>query len=171
MVYIMGLFLRKTKITQRELQTVQTALNQVKDSVALINSTTKPDVFFKRLHFTLDILLFLQEYEKYKIFNNSLPSKDFNKIIKNLDATVNDFIDRASNECKRKIAGYKTQKAKIKCFEDFSSKMISAFDCADSFWEGNGFYPHYTGILFTESNYQKVQSIFDLSCNIDTLNF
>ena len=163
----MGLFSRKRQLSSRELQTIETALNQASDSVAIINSTTKPDVFFKRLHFTLDCLLFLQQYEKYNIFKNSSPSNDLRAIIQNIEATVNDFIDRADNECKRKIATYKTERAKSKCFVDFSIKMISAFDCADKFWSGNSLYPHYNGILYTNNNYQKVQSLFDASCNID----
>ena len=56
------------KISPWQMQQVQVALHQLQDTVNLVNTTTKPDVFFKRLNFALDLLLFLQTFEKYKIF-------------------------------------------------------------------------------------------------------
>ena len=62
----MGLF--TPKISRQQMAFVQTTLKQMYDSGNLVNTTVKPDVFFKRLNFTLDLLLRLQPYEKYKIF-------------------------------------------------------------------------------------------------------
>ena len=158
----MGLF--TPKLPQGELQHIQTLMGQLQESVNLVNTTTKPDVFFKRLNFTLDILLYLQSYERYKIFRSSLPSKDYQNIIRNLEATVNDFIDRAVAANKRKVLALKTEKARKRNREDFAIKLISAFDCANSFWSGSisqtRYYPHYTGPLFTRNNYQRVQAIY-----------
>lgn len=162
----MGLF--TPRISQAELSHVQMTMKQLQDSVNLVNTTEKPEVFFKRLHFSLDLLLELRRYEKYRIFKSGLPSNDYQKIINNLEATVNDFIDRAVLANDRKIAALKTESAKKRNREAFAIKLISAFDCANTFWSGNfsqsRAYPHYTGPLFTVSNYKRVQAIYD---NID----
>jgi len=159
----MGLF--SPKISPREFQYVQSRMIQLQDSVNLINTTAKPDVFFKRLHYTLDLLLDLQSYEKYKIFESSRPSEDYRRILNNLEATVNDFIDRAVAANDGKLSTLKTEKARKKNREDFAIKLISAFDCAHTFWSGSisqsRSYPHYTGPLFTTSNYKRVQAIYD----------
>lgn len=160
----MGLF--TPKISQRELQYVQNRLSQLQDSVRLVNSTVKPDVFFKRLHFTLDLLLDLQSYEKYKIFKGARPSDDYRKIINNLEATVNDFIDRAIVDNNNKVTRLKTEKGKQKKIEDFANALITAFDCAHSFWGGDRGFPHYSGPLFTAQNYQRVQDYYDASCDL-----
>ncbi len=158
-----GLF--TPRISQQELQYVQTLLNQLQDSARILNTTTKPDVFFERLNFSFDLLLELQSYEKYNIFKANTPTDDYQKIISNLDATVNDFIDRAVATNDKKIANLKTESAKKRNREDFAIKLISAFDCAHTFWTGNfsqsRTFPHYTGPLYTQSNYLRVQAIYD----------
>lgn len=107
----MGLFSRP-KVSEKEFKMVSTALNQARDTANLINTTVKPDVFFKRLNFFLDILLFLQRYEKYKIFKGTAPSAKYRQTIDNMDNIVNDFINRASQDCANKMAALKTNKAK-----------------------------------------------------------
>ena len=153
------------KISQREMTYVSNMLKQIQDSAVLINTTIKPDVFFKRINFTLDLLLRLQPYEKYKIFKYGTPSNDYARIISNLETTVDDFISRALAANQSKIASLKTEKAKKENRAKFAIALISAFDCAHTFWSGSYGFPHYTGPLFTEQNYRRVQVIFDASCN------
>lgn len=157
----MGLF--SPKISPREAEHIQSRLVQLEDTVRLINTTTKPDVFFKRLNFALDILLDLQSYEKYGVFKGNTPSSDYNRIIHNMEVTVNDFIDRAVTANQQKLASLKTEKAKQNNHEKFAETLITAFDHANTFWTGSfsqtRAYPHYTGPLFTANNYQRVQSI------------
>lgn len=153
------------KISPQEMTYVRTTLNQLQDSVYLVNTTLKPDVFFKRLNFALDLLLYLQPYEKYKIFKSGLPSSDYARMISNLGATVDDFISRALSANQSKIASLKTEKAKKENRAKFAASLISAFDCAHTFWSGNYGFPHYTGPLFTEQNYYRVQAIWNASCN------
>lgn len=154
----------KRKLTPANLQSIQLKLGQLQDSAVLLNTTVKPDVFFKRLNFTIDLLLDLQCYERHKIFT-SLPSKDVQKILDNLETTVDDFIDRAVVANNQKVASLKTEKARIRNRKDFAIKLITAFDCAHTFWTGSfsqsRVYPHYTGPLFTPNNYQRVQAIYD----------
>lgn len=162
----MGLF--TPRISQTDLYHVQNAMKQLQESVNLVNTTTKPDIFFKRLHFSLDLLLDLRQYEKYKIFKSSVPSRDYQKIVGNLGAIVNDFIDRAVDANNSKLATLKTEKARVRNREDFANKLISAFDCANTFWSGNisqsRRFPHYTGPLYTPANYQRVKAIYDQTC-------
>ena len=129
----MGLF--TPKISQRELEYVRSRMSQLQDTAHLINTTTKPDVFFKRLNFALDILLDLQHYEKYSIFRNSKPSQDYQKIILNMELTVDNFIDRVLEANEQKTATLKTPAAKERNREKCIIALISAFDCAHTFWE------------------------------------
>lgn len=159
----MGLF--TPKITPAQMQFVQATFKQMQDSGHLVNTTVKPDVFFKRLNFTLDLLLRLQAFEKYKIFKSGKPSQDYNRIVANLGATVDSFLDRAIEDNEKKVAALKTEKARKNKRDDLAVKLISAFDCAHTFWAGDKGFPHYTGPLFTESNYKRVQALFDASCD------
>ncbi len=157
----------KPKISDVQLQYVRTTLMQAQDSVNLVNTTVKPDVFFKRLNFLLDLILRLQPYERYGIFKNGLPSEDYRRIITNLEATVNDFIDRAIEKNKQEIAALKRSASKEKHYYDFTASLISAFDCAHTFWAGDRGFPHYDGALFTKANYDRVQRIFNSDFDVD----
>ena len=161
----MGLF--TPKISDKQLQMVSANMNQINDSIKLVNSTVDPAVFFKRINFLLDLLLRLQSYEKYKIFKHGTPTQDYKKILSNLEATVNDFIDRAIEANQRKIASLKTDKAKKRNYENFVISLISAFDCSHTFWTGDKGYPHYDGPLFTERNYRRVQDLYDALDDLD----
>lgn len=155
----MGLF--TPKISDAQMRFVKMTLNQLHDSGNLVNTTVKPDVFFKRLHFTLDLLLRLQMYEKYKIFKHGGgPTKDYKRIVSNLEATVDDFINRSLAANQAKIATLKTERARRNNYENYVIALISAFDCAHTFWEGDRGFPHYTGPLFTENNYNRVQAMY-----------
>lgn len=161
----MGLF--TPKISKHQLEFVRSTLTQLYESGELVNTTTSPDVFFKRLHFVLDLLLRLRAYEKYKIFKVGTPTEDYNRIISNIEATVNDFVDRAIVANRRKILSLKTEKARMRNYEKFVISLIAAFDCADSFWLGDPNFPHYQGSLYTERNYRRVEKLF---FDLDKLN-
>lgn len=151
------------KLSQVEIQSIKGNLQQLQDSAKLINTTVKPDIFFKRLNFTLDILLKLEQYEKYRIFKGTKPSQDYKAIIENLGATVDNFIDRALEDNQKKISSLKTEKAKRANYEKFASSLVEAFDRANVFWTGNKGFPHYSGPLYTEENYRRVKAIYDSS--------
>lgn len=155
----MGLF--TPKISDTQMKFVQMTLNQLHDSGNLVNTTVKPDVFFKRLNFTLDLLLRLQPYEKYKIFKRGgKPTQDYERILSNLEATVDNFIDRSLAANREKIESLKTERAKRNNYENYVIALISAFDCAHTFWDGDRGFPHYDGPLFTENNYNRVQAMY-----------
>lgn len=159
--FSLGLF--APKITKAQQSHISLSLKQLNDSASLVNTTVKPDVFFKRLHLTLDLFMDLMQYEKYKAFKKSSPTKNFNSVVGNMEATVNDFIDRAVEDNQKKIDGLKTDKAKVNRNEKFANSLMAAFDSADTFWSGNTLRPHYTGPLFTDNNYRRVQEIYENS--------
>ena len=53
--------------SQTEVTQAQMLMNQLIESVELVNTTTSPSTFFGRLNFSLDLLLELKKYEKYSI--------------------------------------------------------------------------------------------------------
>lgn len=151
------------KINSYQVEQVQILLKQANESSKLVNTTIKPDVFFRRLGFLLDVLLEMQKYEKYKIFNGSLPSADYKKIINGLEKTVDAFVMRAIKANQEKVSSLKTQAAKERNYYNFLQSLYISFEKAKSFWQGNGIYPHYTGPLFTEANFSKVKKLLEES--------
>ena len=59
-------------------------------------------------------------------------------------------------------AKIKSQSIKEDTYADFVNKLISAFDCADTFWTGSKGFPHYRGPLFTEENYASYMLNYNL---------
>lgn len=142
-----------------QVEQIQILLKQANESANLVNTTVKPDVFFGRIGFLLDVLLELQKYERYKVFTGSLPSDDYKKLLNNLEKTVDNFIDRAIWANKRKLDSLKTPAAKERNYSKFILSLSIAFGMANNFWQGNGMYPHYIGPLFTDANFSTVQSL------------
>ena len=147
--------------TQFEIDRVEGLMKQLGESVAHINQTTVTETFFKRLHFSLDLLLELQKYEKYNLFKNSTPTQDYEKIINNLEATVNDFIDRSIIAHVEKNEHLKEEKTKDQKLYKHISSMLLDFEESNRFWQGNGMFPHYSGLLYTEANYQRLKDMYD----------
>lgn len=155
----MGLF--SSKPPQYVLSRTKTALKQLNESAKLVNTTVKPDVFFSRYNFIFDLLLELRQYEKYMIFSGTSPSSDYFNTISKMEATVNDFLDRAVADRKCKLANLKTEKAKESNREKFAKEIKYAFDNCHSFWSGSTLAEHYTGNLYTSRNYQRAIHIAD----------
>lgn len=148
------------KMSSFEIQQVQSMLSQSKDCAKLIDSTVKPDIFFSRLHFMLDLTLTLQQFEKYKCFHGGTPSELYRETTLNLNEIVDKFIVRAYNKQIEKVSKLKTASGKQKSDRKFATDLKDAFDRADSFWVGHPGQVHYTGPLFTDGNYRKVLSIY-----------
>lgn len=127
--------------------------------VDIVNSASDPSTFFANLHKTLDILLFLQQFEGYGIFFNSTPTADFAKILANLENTVDDFLDRAICETNLQAAKYNNEDISKEQFHKFACSLSAAFDNANYFWQGDQERPHYRGALFTDKNYQRVKKL------------
>lgn len=140
------------------LEQIDNLLTQTAESANLVNTTLKPDVFFHRLNFMLDTLQTLTTYEDKYRFNN-LPSADYQRAIDNLEATVNNFIDRSFEYEKEQAAKLKTEKGKLNRMLRYFDKMEAAFENSHTFWGGNEIYQHYDGPLFTDNNIDKLAEL------------
>ena len=143
-----------------EMQVVQTCLGQIDDTVRLIKNTVNPEVFFKRISMAYDLLLHLQKYEKLGVFVDLSPTEDLKRLTFRLGGTVNLFVIRALKDNEMKVARLKTKKAQEKQCVNFAIALISAFDVAPEFWQGNGYWPHYKGPLYTQENYKLVEEMY-----------
>lgn len=147
---------------------VRIFMGQYRDTVKLIRTTIKPDVFFKRLNFLFDILLLLQQYESIPgMFTQNNPTKKLNYYSIEMEHIVSDFTLRYMEKVKADTRSKKTLEGKEKHYGDALNALISAFDCANTFWSGNTKSPHYTGPLFTQKNYDVVQKLWDEFCDND----
>lgn len=158
-------------LSPKEYEFINNSVQQIVDTYKILNTTIKPDVFFKRLNFLFDVLMTLQVYEKYGVFTENTPTKRINDINTGLEARVSRFVDRYMAYTHETVSALKTKKGKEEKYADLVIKLISAFDCANTFWLGSKGFPHYTGRLYTENNYQKVQEIYDEMCDNDFEDF
>ena len=170
----MAWFKPKTpRITPAQMAAAEQGIKQVNESAKFVNTTLKVDVFFKRLHFLLDCLLELQEYEIYDIFKNNPPSTDYRNIVADLGKTVNAFIDRSIKTELEAISKLKTEKSQKTRLEKYHETMINAFNNSNSFWDGNytsfGKLPHYNdklcspgNIAYFETQYEKIKYQLDI---------
>lgn len=159
------------KISKAELKQFKSLLKQLNESEKIINSTIKPEVFFGRIGFTLDTLLELGKYEKYKIFKDKTPKNDYNKLLYNLEDTVNSFIDRSYKAQLEKVSKLKTKKAKDNNMDKYFENMKSCFSKANTFWEGNGIKPHHEELLYTENNLKHLYDLIKKYENEKNINF
>lgn len=145
-------------------QYVADLLHQRDESTNIVNNTKNPETFFGRLGFIFDVLLELMTYEKYDFFTGSTPTKDYQKLLDNLETVVDAFIDRSYEAQLEKVSKLKSQTAKFNNMEKYFENLIAAFECADTFWTGNNKMQHYTGMLYTEKNKKRVYALYDDVC-------
>ena len=149
----------RSSISEIELVQAEILMKQLQESSEIINTTTSPKTFFGRLNFSLDLLLELQKYEKYGIFTNSTPTKDYETILGNLEATVNDFIDRVIVSQSDKNDTLKSQQDNDRQMKKCIENLWHSFYEANDYWCGNNMYPHYNGKLYVDSNFQRIEDM------------
>ena len=108
-------------------------LKIVKESAALVNETTNPEVFFSRYNLVLEHLEPLVGLECTGIYDNSpeLPSQAFERIDALFPTATNRFIDRALEAAQKRADSLKTEKGKkaaLQRFFDNMDKYISYMD-------------------------------------------
>lgn len=158
----MGLFSPKApKISRVELEELKGLMKQVQETTKLVNTTTNPEVYFGRLHFLFDLFLKLKQFEKYNVFTGSTPTDDYNKLSREIEKSVNDFIKRTYEKQMDKMSTLKSDKAKENSFNKYAEKMRTAFKNADTYWSGTLSSPHYTGKLYTSANLSYLESILN----------
>lgn len=149
------------EISQEENETIKTCVFELKESADIVNSTVNPNVFFGRLKFLIETLMYLQKYEGRYNFGSSTPTEDLNRVTDNIELTVSDFIKRAYQHNLKSAAKLKTEKGRHERMMRNYGEMKSSFDKASSFWNGDNFRPSYGGILYTENNSEELQQIYE----------
>lgn len=152
-------------LSETEIESIRNSVKKIEETYKILNSTLKPEIFFQRLGFLFDTLLSLQKYEDFGIFTENTPSKRLREIQEGLENRVSNFIVRYMRNAWEVSSTIKSEDDKEEKYADFVNKLISALDCAGTFWGGAKGHPHYTGPLFTEANYQHVQAIWDECCD------
>ncbi len=140
------------EISPIEYARAKNMLGQVKRTTQLVNTTSNPEVYFGRLNYVFDMLLTLKRYEKYGIFTDFIPSREYDILLENLEKSVNDFIDRSFCSQEKKAEKLKTDKAKSNNMNRFIEKIRLSFKNSNTFWSGNIGEEHYTGRLYTKGN-------------------
>lgn len=159
------------QISKTELRQVKSLSKQLNDSKKIIYSTIKPEIFFSRIGFALDILLELKKYEKYKIFKDKTPTNDYNNLMVDLEDIVNSFIDRSHQAQLEKVSKLKTKKAKDNNMDKYFENMKSCFAKANTFWEGDKMKPHHEEHLCTENNLKHLNNLIKQYENEKNINF
>jgi len=105
-------------------------LKIVNDCIQLVNTTTNPEVFFKRYNLMLEYLEKLAGVECTGIFSNSkeLPSEAYLRVESIFPEATSCFIDRSFEAVKAKADTLKTEKGKLNAigryFEDMDKYII-----------------------------------------------
>lgn len=136
-------------------------LRKIKESADIVNNTVNPETFFKRLHWILNYLIYLAQYEKKIKFTGELPSTAYIRIVNNLEQTVDDFIKRAYNAELEKISKLKTESAKQKRIMKFLSDMEYYIEYSDDFRNVVEPNIYYTGALYTPQNLETVRKLIE----------
>lgn len=88
-----------------------------RDCAKIIETTTKPDVFFARWDLMRDKLRSLQKVEGYVSFKGGRPSEAFRKIVDRYYTTVQGLLIRSFTETWDKVETLKTTKSKLAKFQ------------------------------------------------------
>lgn len=151
----------RLKASPFEIEQAQYLVKQLNESTNIINKTTDPKVYFKRLNFIFDTLMEMTKYEKYDIYKGSTPTQDLDKLKNDLGSSVKAFIDRTYEAQILKTCNLKTHQGKVNSLNKYFDSMFSAFECANTFWSGSNEKVHYTGNLFTDSNRAYLNSLYE----------
>ncbi|MEG1823091.1 MAG: hypothetical protein RR233_09315, partial [Clostridiales bacterium] len=145
-----GLSASKNKDAQR-------CLKQLQEAIDLTNSTNKADIFFGRLNYSLDICLYMQEFEKYGIYQSPTPSETYKEIIANIETNVDNFLKRSLAKELESLSNVKSENARVKKLVKYFVDVDMAFEKSNKCWGGNGLFPRYEGALFTDNNLQTLK--------------
>lgn len=122
------LYVNKAQLEAVTLQMVSDNMRIFDDSASIINSTTKPDVFFSRLELAEEKLANLVRIEPYiknvkSITVNKSLSSSMKEFQENRNRYIVDFLYRYYQSVKDKAEGMKTEKGKQNQFIKFQESL------------------------------------------------
>lgn len=123
----------KLYVTRKQLEatTIQIAMDCMRifdDSASIINSTTKPDVFFSRLELAEEKLTTLARIEPYMAQLKNVDIKRsmselLNEFQSNRNLYISSFLDKYYFAVQEKAEGMKTEKGKLNQFQKFKESL------------------------------------------------
>lgn len=116
------LIMSESQLMKTAIQQAQNDMRIIKDSLSLVSTTTKPDVFFSRLDTLLNTSRHLMSFEPYISFKGS-PSAAYREAATKKDECVRQFILRYSVAVNDKASSMKTEKGKKNQYQKFYDSM------------------------------------------------
>lgn len=115
-------------MTEQQLKaiTVQQAENDlriIQDSIKLIETTLKPDVFFMRLKLLYEKLAHLCNIEQYIKFTGTVPSAAYHEFSNEYDEVIKQFLIRYFSDTFDKAERMKTEKGRIGKYQKFYDSL------------------------------------------------
>lgn len=115
-------------MTEQQLKaiTVQQAENDlriIQDSIKLIETTLKPDVFFMRLKLLYEKLAHLCNIEQYIEFTGAVPSAAYHEFSNDYDEAIKQFLIRYFSDTFDKAESMKTEKGRIGKYQKFYDSL------------------------------------------------
>lgn len=99
----------------------------IQDCVRLVNTTIKPDVFFKRHDMLKEKAYELTLFEPYLQFTGKSPSEAYREILEKEPDTIFDFLERYFEAVEIKVDKLKTNKAKQNQYLAFYASLQPYF--------------------------------------------
>lgn len=102
----------------------------IRESAELVNTTTKPEVFFPRFALILECFEKLAEMEASRIYDTSKykPQENYQNISNTFTAATNDFINRSFEELQSKVALVEAEQAKAELIKRYFKGMDKYLD-------------------------------------------
>lgn len=143
------LIVSESKLLQFARQRASNDLRILQDSLNLVQSTTKPNVFFSRLQLAEECMEHLMLFEQYISFSGVLPSTAYKQYLKEREQCVREFISRYYADVHRSAKEMKTEKGR-------NNKYRKSYDALKQ-------YPQH----ISDNNKRYAALLFDISENID----
>lgn len=120
--------LSRESLMEMSLKTLEQHNRIIDDCVRLVNTTTSPDIFFKRWNMLLQHCQIVNKYEKFVPFKHPLPSEQYAMILHNRYATEELFIKRAFYKVYESAEKLKTPAARKRKIDNFFINIESYND-------------------------------------------
>lgn len=117
------LIMTEQQLRQFTTQQAQNDLRIINDCARLVQTTTKPDVFFSRLQLLWEKSEHLAKLEKYISFSGASPSAAFAEVRENHQTAITEFLIRYFSETFDKAEAMKTEKGRIGKYQKFYDSL------------------------------------------------
>lgn len=144
---------KKTFDTQAAL----TRLNQLKETVDIVNTTTNVSTFFSRFEFALKVCDDLKQYEYTGCLKNITPTQQKREFLEQVPRTINALIVRCHDKEIKKAQELKTEKGRHNRIIRFYGNLISDLN-------------EYGAQYITETNISTIKDLAEKDNALDEIN-